>query len=269
MIRLNLKTKNYLNFLDVIACQLGKHVKLSFTSSTSVLLFPFELIHSDVWISLIKSLSGVKYYVIFVDDFSHYVWVYSICAKSDVFDKFVHVRNFFNKQFNMDIKYFQCYNGGEYGNHKFHTFFSQNGIVLCFSCPHTSQQNGKAECMLCTLNNVIHTLLFLARLPPAYWTRSLHMAVYLINILPSTSLHNETPFYKLYHKHPSYDHLYVFGCLCYPYTNASHKLDPRSTPCIFLGYPTNYKGHCCLNLDTSKIIISQNVVFDELIFPFG
>lgn len=123
--------------------------------------------------------------------------------------------------------------------------------------------------MLRTLNNAIRTLLFHARLPPTYWTEALHMATHLLNILPSTTLNNDTRFFRLHNKHPSYDHLRVFGCLCFPHIDAHHKLSPRSTPCIFLGYPTNHKGYRRLNLDTNQIIISRHVVFDETIFPFG
>jgi hypothetical protein len=36
------------------------------------------------------------------------------------------------------------------------------------SCPYTSQQNGKAERMLRTINNVIRTFLFQASMPPPY-----------------------------------------------------------------------------------------------------
>ena len=61
----------------------------------------------------------------------------------------------------------------------------------------------------------------------------------------------------------------MFGCLYYPYIKASHKLDFRSTPYIFLGYPMNHRGYRCLNLDTNNIIISRHAVFYQTIFPFG
>ncbi|GJU47311.1 ribonuclease H-like domain-containing protein [Tanacetum coccineum] len=165
-------------------------------------------------------------------------------------------------------KYY-CDHGGEYDNTRFHDLFRQNGIQFWFSCPRTSQQNGKSERMLCTINNLIRTLLFQAHIPLSYWVEALNMAAHLLNILPSTAINNEIPFTKLYNQTPTYEHMRVFGCLCYPYIDVSHKLEPRSTPCIFLGYPANHRGYRCLDLASKKNIISRYVLFDEDVFPFG
>ncbi|GJY39506.1 ribonuclease H-like domain-containing protein [Tanacetum coccineum] len=48
------------------AYQLGKHVKLPFYSSDSIVKQCFDIIHSDLWTSPIVSSSGFKYYVIFL-----------------------------------------------------------------------------------------------------------------------------------------------------------------------------------------------------------
>ncbi|GJY92534.1 ribonuclease H-like domain-containing protein [Tanacetum coccineum] len=52
------------------AYQLGKHVRLPFVSSSTILTSCFDIIHSDVWTSPIPSLSGFKYYVLFLDHYS-------------------------------------------------------------------------------------------------------------------------------------------------------------------------------------------------------
>ncbi|GJT37972.1 ribonuclease H-like domain-containing protein [Tanacetum coccineum] len=54
------------------ACQLGKHVKLLFVSSDTVVTACFDIIHSDVWTSPIPSRSGFKYYVLFMDHYSQH-----------------------------------------------------------------------------------------------------------------------------------------------------------------------------------------------------
>jgi hypothetical protein len=251
------------------ACQLGKHVRLPFHVSDTVVNSVFDIVHSDLWTSPLPSQSGIKYYVIFLDHFSHYLWVYPLRNKSDTFAKFVEFRSLVKTQFNAEIKAFQCDHGGEFDNTIFHQLFTKHGIHTRFSCPRTSQQNGKSERMIRTINNLIRTLLFQAHLPPHFWVEALHMATYLLNILPSTAINNDTPHFRLYNTKPNYTYLRVFGCLCYAHVDTNHKLGPRSTPCIFLGYPSNHRGFRCLNLSTNKIIISRSVTFDETIFPYG
>lgn len=48
-----------------------------------------------------------------------------------------------------------------------------------FSCPYTSEQNGKFERMIRTINNTFRTLLFQARLPPPFWTEALLFQAHL------------------------------------------------------------------------------------------
>lgn len=123
------------------ACQLGKHVRLSFLLSKTDALFPFHGIHYDVWTSPIQSHSGINYNVIFLDQFTHFVWVYPLRKKSDAFSKFLHFRAYIKNQFHMNIQIFQCDNGKEYDNSHFHQFCDTHGIHMRFSCPYTSQQN--------------------------------------------------------------------------------------------------------------------------------
>ncbi|GJZ33693.1 ribonuclease H-like domain-containing protein [Tanacetum coccineum] len=193
------------------ACQLGKHVRLPFVSSSTVISSCFDIIHSDVWTSPIPSLSGFKYYVLFLDHYSQFVWVYPLVNKSDVMSKFVLFRNYVRTQFKCEIKSFQCDHGGEFDNRRLHTLFAQNGIQFRFSCPQTSQQNGKSERMVRTINNLIRTLLFQANLPPTFWVEALNMATQLLNILPSTAIANDIPYTRLYGKDPNYTLLRIFG----------------------------------------------------------
>ncbi|GJZ52463.1 ribonuclease H-like domain-containing protein [Tanacetum coccineum] len=224
-------------------------------------------LESKKLISYRKSKLSALCHACQLDHFSHFVWVYPLHKKADLFDNFVAFRAYVNKQFNVDIKALQCDHGGEYDNTRFHELFRQNGIQFRFSCPRTSQQNGKSERMLRTINNLIRTLLFQAHMPPSYWVEALNMAAHLLNILPSTAINNEIPFIKLYNQTPTYEHLRVFGCLCYPHVDVSHKLEPRSTPCIFLGYPANHRGYYVSTLASIKIIITNMWRFDEGHFP--
>jgi hypothetical protein len=79
------------------------------------------------------------------------------------------------------------------------------------SCPYTSAQNGKAERIIRSTNNMICSLLFQAHAPAAYWAEALHTATHLLNVLPTKTLRFSTPHLALFGIEPVYDHLRVFG----------------------------------------------------------
>jgi hypothetical protein len=161
--------------------------------------------------------------------------------------------------------------GGEFDNTASRAFFLSEGVQLRMSCPYTSPQNGKAERMIRTTNNVVRTLLLQASLPARFWAEGLHTATYLLNRLPSTACLAPTPHHALFGTPPRYDHLRVFGCACYPNLSATapHKLAPRSTRCVFLGYSPDHKGYRCFDLTSRRVLISRHVVFDESDFPYS
>ncbi|GJS35570.1 retrovirus-related pol polyprotein from transposon TNT 1-94 [Tanacetum coccineum] len=97
------------------------------------------------------------------------------------------------------------------------------------------------------------------------------MAVHTLNLLPTTTLSYRVPFEVLYGFFPSYTHLRVFGCLCYPNLSAitPHRLAPRSTACVFLGPSSDHRGYRCFDLITQRVIISRHINFDEDHFPYS
>jgi len=131
----------------------GKQVKLPFYASSSTTLMPFDIIDRDLWTSPILSSAGHKYYILFLDDYSNFLWTFPIGKKSQVFSIFLSFSAFIQTQFEKNIKCFQCDNGREFDNASFKSFCQNNGMVFCFSCPHTSPQNGKAERKIRTINN--------------------------------------------------------------------------------------------------------------------
>jgi hypothetical protein len=55
------------------ACQLGRHTCMPFVTSASCTDNNFDLIYCDLWTSPIVSISGCKYYLVILDDRSHFV----------------------------------------------------------------------------------------------------------------------------------------------------------------------------------------------------
>jgi hypothetical protein len=65
---------------------------------------------------------------------------------------------------------------------------------LRMSCLYTSSQNGKAECIIRSVNNAIRTLLIQASLPGRYWAEGLHTATYLLNCFSTTVIQVACPY---------------------------------------------------------------------------
>ena len=163
----------------------------------------------------------------------------------------------------------QTDNGREFDNTANRTLFNSHGTILRLTCPYTSQQNGKAERILRTINDGIRTLLIHASMPPQWWAEALATSTYLLNRRPCKPQVLTTPSELLDGQAPDYRILRVFGCLCYPNLTATapHKLAPRSIPCVFLGYPDGRKGYRCYDPVSRRIIFSRHVTFVEQVFP--
>ena len=60
-------------------CQYGKAHQLPYEESKFKAKEPLELVHSDVFGPVKQpSISGMRYMVTFIDDFSRYVWVFFV-----------------------------------------------------------------------------------------------------------------------------------------------------------------------------------------------
>ncbi|KAJ9556638.1 hypothetical protein OSB04_011252 [Centaurea solstitialis] len=184
------------------SCQLSKHKRLPSFTSQSITILPFDIVHCDLWTSHVLSKAGYKYYVVLVDDFTQYTWVFPLKFKSETFAKFTQFHKYIKTQFHTSIK-------GEFDNHNFKSFAHSQGLQFRFSCPHASQQNGKSKRMIRRLNKIILTLLTHASLLPNFWVEALHTACYLHNILPTNLLKFQTPASALYLRQPSYFHFRV------------------------------------------------------------
>jgi hypothetical protein len=139
---------------------------------SSQVVCAFDLIHRNLWASPVVNVSGYKYYLLILQDCTHYSWTFLLRHKSDTFPtlslslslSFAYVFT----QFSCTIRSVQCNNGCEFDNFSTCTFFLSHGVQLWMSCPYISPQNGRVERMIRTTNDVMLSLLFQASLPTRY-----------------------------------------------------------------------------------------------------
>jgi len=89
------------------SCELGKHHRATYQSrvnnrSSSA----FELVHSDVWgPSRVPFIKSFRYFLVFVDDFSHMTWLYLLQERLEVSK----VNELFSNEIKKSVFYFHSY----------------------------------------------------------------------------------------------------------------------------------------------------------------
>ncbi|WZZ89829.1 hypothetical protein YC2023_118408 [Brassica napus] len=244
-------------------CLLNKIHKLLFQTSTIISSKPLQYIFSDVWQSPVTSSQNFKYYLLFVDHYTRYMWLYPLTAKSQVKDVFLSFKPLVETRFETKIQHLYSDNGGEYLDLR--PYLSTHGITHLTSPPHTPEHNGISECKHRHIVETCLSLLSTATMPLTLCPLAFAADVFLINRLPTPTLSNQSPFQKLFHQNPNYSKLRTFGCLAYPLLRpyAQNKLETRLIQCVFIGYSITHSAYQCLDPVTGCVYTTRHVRFNE------
>src|SRR5215813_10603297 len=148
------------------SCLEGKMTKRPFTGKGLKANQPLELIHLDVCGPMnIRARGGYEYFIIFIDDYSRYGYVYLMQHKSDTFEKFKEYRAEIENQFRKIIKTLRSDRRGEYLDRDFKEFMVEHGIISQLTSPGTPQQNGVAERRNRTLLDMMRSMFSYSSLP--------------------------------------------------------------------------------------------------------
>ena len=261
---LNCTLSDKIDFCE--ACVKGKQTRSSFQSRSSHSTMPLELVHSDVCGKMNSpSLGGGEYFLTFIDDCTHYTWVYVLKHKSEVFKRFQKWKALVENISGQKLKALRTDRGGEYTSTEFEEFLQSAGVRHEMTVPKTPEQNGVAERMNRTLVESVRSMLADAKLPHPFWAEDLSTAVYLRNRGPTKVVRGMTPFEAWTKKKPSVSHLRVFGCeaLAHVPKDERGKLDSKARRCILVGYGEETKGYRLYDPQEKKICFSRDVSFNE------
>ena len=159
---------------------------MSFNNSESISNSIFELIHSDVWgPSPVASIGGSRYFVVFINDYSRYSWIFPMKSRSEILPIYSNFAKMVETQFSKRIKTFHSDNALEYTQYAFQALLHSYGTVHHLTCPGTSQQNGRAERKLRHILDTIRALLLSAKVPAPFWGEAALNVVHAINSMNS------------------------------------------------------------------------------------
>ena len=250
--------------LNCEGCELAKHKCVPFPVSNNMSIFPFYLIHTDVWgPSTVPNIFGARWFLTFIDDCTRVTWVFLLKQKSEVSHVVQHFFSMIKNQFGISIKRIRSDNAKDYFNHGLISFF-QKGVIHESSCVKTPQQNGIAERKNGHLLDQTRGLLFQHKVPKRFWGKAVLTACYLINRLPSSILASKSPMEVLssfYLNVSTSNHLVprIFGCVSFVHVHSGDrgKLDPRALKCVFIGYSSTQKGYKCYHPPSQKFCVKR------------
>lgn len=251
------------------SCIYGKQTRLSSknTKDKTYINRPLQIIHSDICGPITPlSLDGSKYFMIFVDQFTHYCVTYLAKFKSDLPSILKDYVNKSQSNFNSKVVHLYIDNGTEYLSNEMKKFCIDNGISYHLTIPHTPHQNGVSERMIRSITEKARTLLIESKLPQQFWGEAVITATFLINITPSRALKsNKTPFEMWHNKKPILKYLRIFGSTVFVHNKIkANKFETKSTKAILVGYVPN--GYKVFDAETNTFYTARDVVIDEVSF---
>ena len=122
-------------------------------------------------------------------------------------------------------------------------------------CPHTHHQDGVVERKHWHIVETALIVMSQASMSFEFWDHAVISAVYLINRLPSSSIHQEVPYQRLFKRLPDYKFLKVFGCALLSPTKAiqSAQTSAKGIKSVSFGVTYDY------NVTFSPVIKSVTV----------
>ena len=143
------------------------------------------------------SSEGFCYFITFTDDFSHYTHVGFCKSKDNALNVLKVWQAWAEKETEKSLKIFWTNGGGEYTSKAFNAYLDEHGISWETTNAYTPQENGVAECVNWTINNLAQSMFADAKetlkaksLPPNLWPQAIWHAVWIKNHIITSSLNS-------------------------------------------------------------------------------
>ncbi|CAI7914747.1 unnamed protein product [Closterium sp. NIES-54] len=190
---------------------------------------PLQTLHMDVWgPARVRGQGHERYFLLVVDDYSHYTTVFPLRSKGDVTE----------------------------------------GTRQRFTLPGSPQQNGIAERRIGMVMDVARTSMIHAAAPHSLLPFAVQYAAHQINLQPRVSLPETTPTLRWTGKVGDASVFRDWGSRAFVCDTSADKMSSRAVPCVFLGFPPDAPGWQFYHPTSRCVLSSQDVTFDESVFYY-
>lgn len=126
------------------SCSCNKSHRLPFDVNTLKCSRPLQIMFSDLWgPSPVQSIDNKSYYVIFIDFYTKYTWLYTLKNKNEVLDIFKIFHPLIERHFECKINSLYTDGGGEFVGLR--SYLQSHGIEHLTSPPYTPQRVAISE----------------------------------------------------------------------------------------------------------------------------
>jgi transposase InsO family protein len=209
-----------------------------------------------------------RYYLIVVDDYSRFTFVYPLVTKDAALIAIKLCISLAENFVGKPVRAVRTDGGGEFIGATCAAFFNSKGIEHQRSAPYTPQQNGVAERANRTVTESVRAMMHFSGANRNLWHEAVRAAVHIKNRLPHAAIDPSSTPYELWkERRPDVSHLRVWGCTAYALKPAHmlNKLDVKTKTCILVGFghDEGQRAYRLFDRESRQIIISRNVIFDE------
>ncbi len=218
----------------LVKSRLQPHPERPLTSFSTT---PLEIVHSDIgYMNSTPSLSGMKYFLVFVDEATRFTHVYFLRKRSQAVDKLIEFHESVTVHKQRPISHLRLDRAGEFTDGRFKSYLKSFAIDAQFVSAGSHASNGLAERMILTLKTLFYTFLEESGLPMSMWAEACAHAADVHNMMPTPRLNKLSPWDKWFGASPPLKLLKPFGCLAYEHNiRPANTHSPKSFRRLFLG----------------------------------
>lgn len=265
---LNCRTRNSIAG-SCSGCMKGKQTRQTLRTNTHRSKEKCAVIHTDVCGPMsVRSFSGCRYFVTFVDECSGFVVVTPIRRKSQVLEQFKIFQVWLERVYTCTVKRVHSDNGGEYVNFEFKSYLEKLGIEHS-TCPsYTPNLNGIAERINRTIVECARSMLEHASLPRRFWAEAVVHAARIRNSFFCPRDQSRSSLEIMSGVKPDVRYFRTFGCLAWHHIpkELRKKLDAKSELGVVIGCMENSQYKLWIP-SRNVAIVSRDVTVVEDKYP--